>query len=45
MDDQAISEEVRNAGTFTVLDKFGGLHGHGGNIVLLEYTGQVWERS
>ena len=41
IDDQAVPREVMNTGTFSVLDEFGGLHGPGGNIKSMEYTGHV----
>ena len=41
IDDQAVPSEVMNAGTFSVLDEFGGLNGPGGNIKSMEYTGHV----
>lgn len=41
IDDQAVPNEVMNTGTFSVLDEFGGLHGPGGNIKSMEYTGHV----
>lgn len=44
MDVDFVSREVMLAGTFTKLDIFGGLYGHGGNIVKMEYTGRVWSR-
>lgn len=42
VDMQVIPESVRNAGTMTALDEFGGLHGHGGNIVKVEDCGRRW---
>ena len=44
MDVDFVSRDVMLAGTFTKLDIFGGLYGHGGNVVKMEYTGRVWSR-
>lgn len=41
IDEEAVPSEVMNAGTFSVLDEFGGLNGPGGNIKSMEYTGHV----
>lgn len=41
IDDQAVPIEVMNAGTFSILEEFGGLNGDGGNIKSMEYTGHV----
>ena len=43
VDMQAIPERVKNAGTMTALPDFGGLYGHGGNIVKVEDCGRRWE--
>ena len=40
---RVIPHAVRDAGTFTVLEQFGGLHGHGGCIAKVEKIGRVWE--
>ena len=42
-DDNALDDIVYYAGTFTVLQKFGGLYGDGGDIVKIEYLGRMWE--
>lgn len=34
---------VKQAGTYTALESFGGLYGDGGNIVKMEYLGRKWE--
>lgn len=44
VDIDCVDEDVKNAGTFSMLDCFGGLKGNGGNVVKMEYTGRVWER-
>lgn len=41
-DEDYVPREVIRAGTFSQLEQFGGLHGDGGNIVSMEYTGRVW---
>lgn len=33
---------VKQAGTYTALEEFGGLYGDGGNIVKMEYLGRKW---
>lgn len=43
VDTDAIPTSVRQAGTFTVLGYYGGLHGEDGNIVRMEYLGREWE--
>lgn len=35
-------ESVKQAGTYTALESFGGLYGDGGNIVKMEYLGRKW---
>lgn len=42
-DEDYMPSAVLSAGTYTVLGSLGGLHGKGGNIVKMEYTGRVWE--
>lgn len=42
-DVRVIPHAVRDAGTFTVLEQFGGLHGHGGCITKITKIGRVWE--
>lgn len=41
VDDRAIPREVMKTGTFSVLDRFGGLTGDGGDIKSMEYTGNI----
>lgn len=41
MDDLVVPDYVMNAGTFSILEEFGGLNGDGGNIKSMEYTGRV----
>lgn len=43
VDNDYIPSSVKSAGTYTVLGGFGGLHGKGGNIEKMTYTGRVWE--
>lgn len=43
-DKDRIPTKVMNAGTFSVLDFFGGIEGDGGDILKMEYTGRKWER-
>ena len=43
-DKDRIPTKVMNAGTFSVLDFFGGIEGDGGDIVKMEYTGREWSR-
>lgn len=38
-----VPKAVKDAGTMSVLDFFGGLHGHGGNIVEIKDTGRKWK--
>lgn len=45
VDSDYMSQNVKDAGTFGRLDIFGGLHGTGGNIAKMEYTGRVWTRN
>lgn len=35
-------DEVKQAGTYTALESFGGLYGDGGNVVKIEYLGRKW---
>ena len=42
-DADELDPRVGYAGTFTKLDIFGGLYGHGGNIVKIEYLGRRWK--
>ena len=42
VDMRVIPHSVRDAGTFTVLEKFGGLHGHGGNVKSIKKLGRWW---
>lgn len=42
-DMQRIPSAVLDAGTMSVLLKFGGLYGDGGNIVKIEHLGRRWE--
>lgn len=42
VDMRLIPHSVRDAGTFTALERFGGLHGHGGNITRITEIGKVW---
>ena len=44
MDTDFVSKEIMMAGMFNKLDIFGGLYGHGGNVIKMEYTGRVWSR-
>ena len=44
VDEEKMDEGVKKAGTFGALDIFGGLHGSGGNIESIEYTGRIWTR-
>lgn len=44
VDEDKIPFAVKDKGTFSVLGYYGGLHGKGGNIVKMEYTGRVWKR-
>lgn len=39
-----IPTKVMNAGTFSVLDLFGGIEGDGGDIMSMKYTGRKWKR-
>lgn len=43
VDSSEIPERVRETGTFTAMDWYGGLNGDGGNIVRMEYLGREWE--
>lgn len=45
VDPDAMDEKVKDAGTFSRLDIFGGLYGYDGYIAKMEYTGRVWTRS
>lgn len=42
-DEDYVPSSAESAGTYTVFGILGGLHGKGGNIVRMEYTGRVWE--
>ena len=44
VDEDYMPSAVLSAGTYTVFGSLGGLHGKGGNIVKMEYTGRVWKR-
>ena len=41
-DDELLADDIRQAGTFTKRDFFGGLNGHGGNIKSITFTGRKW---
>ena len=41
-DPETLNPEVETAGTFSVLDFFGGLYSDGANIKNIEYTGTKW---
>lgn len=43
VDMEQIPEEVTAAGTFTVLEELGGLHGTGGNVKSIKKLGRWWE--
>lgn len=43
VDEDKIPFAVKDKGTFSVLGYYGGLHGKGGNIVKMEYTGRAWK--
>ena len=43
VDMDAVPEEVKQAGTMSALDEFGGLFGDGGDIVEIVDIGRVWE--
>lgn len=43
-DKEHIPTKVMSAGTFSVLDFFGGITGDGGDIMKMEYLGRVWKR-
>lgn len=43
VDMPTIPKAARDAGTMSALDKFGGLHGHGGNIVDVKDAGRRWK--
>lgn len=43
-DKDRIPTKVMNAGTFSVLDFFGGIEGDGGDILKIEYTVRAWSR-
>lgn len=45
VDPDEMPENVKDAGTFSRLDIFGGLKGSGGNIAKMEYIGRVWTRN
>lgn len=45
VDPDYVDEDVKDAGTFSRLECFGGLKGSGGNIAKMEYTGRVWTRN
>lgn len=42
-DEDYMPSAVLSAGTYTVFGSLGGLHGKGGNIVEMNYTGRVWK--
>lgn len=41
VDEDHIPIEVKDTGTFTALEEFGGLHGNGGNIKTIQYIGHI----
>lgn len=41
VDEDHIPIEVKDTGTFTALEEFGGLHGNGGNIKTIRYIGRI----
>lgn len=43
VDVNEIPSAAMSEGTFTAWGAFGGLHGNGGNVAKMEYTGRVWE--
>lgn len=43
VDVNEIPSAAMSEGTFTSWGAFGGLHGNGGNVAKMEYTGRVWE--
>lgn len=43
VDETRIPYNVKEKGTFTVMERFGGLYGNGANIKSVAYTGRVWE--
>lgn len=43
VDKDKIPSSIKSSGTFTVVGRYGGMHGDGGNICKIEYTGRVWE--
>lgn len=43
VDMPAVPKAAREAGTMSALDKFGGLYGHGGNIVDAKDAGRRWK--
>lgn len=43
VDISKMSKVANDAGTYTVLEQYGGLYGKGGNVAKMEYTGRVWE--
>lgn len=43
VDKDKIPSSIKSSGTFTVFGRYGGMHGDGGNIKKIEYTGRVWE--
>lgn len=42
-DEDYVPSSAESAGTYTVFGILGGLHGKGGNIAKMEYTGRMWE--
>lgn len=43
VDKDKIPSSIKSCGTFTAFGHYGGMHGDGGNIKKIEYTGRVWE--
>ena len=43
VDEEYMNPVVKEKGSFTALDYYGGLYGYGGNIKKMTYTGRVWE--
>ena len=41
VDENSIPKNVKDTGTFTALEEFGGLHGNGGNIKTIQYIGHI----
>lgn len=43
VEEKAIPSEVREKGTYSALNAFGGLYGDGGDIAKIEYLGRKWQ--